>query len=250
MTSPLECRNLSMSYGGVRALSDVSCTFPAGTVTGVVGMNGAGKTTLMSVIAQHVRGARGEVLLYGRDIMGIKDFRAVRLGVAKTYQNIQLFSGMSVRQNLAVGQAGQHLLAVTAADVRRRGVARSGAGEELVERAADIVGLTRQLDLEVATLSYGHRKKVELARALVTSPRVLLLDEPSSGLSQAEVYELEVVIQRLRTLVDALVVVEHNFGLLFHTADRVLVLERGHQRFDGPIGSFSQPDQLRELFGI
>lgn len=247
----VEVRDLSVNYGGVRALDGVTCGFPVQSVVAVVGTNGAGKTTLFRAITQQVKSYTGEVLLDRRSIVGLKPHDVVRLGLAKTYQNIQLFGALSVFDNISMGVLGTCGYKWFSALFPTPGaLAAKRLLRESVEEIAQLLGLSEQLEKDVRELSYGYRKRVEVARALATRPRVLLLDEPSSGLSRAEVDELAELVENVRRNVETIVLIEHNLGLVLRCAERVVALDAGRVRFQGDTREFGTPDELKEIFGL
>lgn len=166
----LEIRNLTKAFGGVRAIDDVSLAFPSGSLSAVIGPNGAGKTTLFSIISGFQKPDGGRIVYDGGDISGEPPYRLARRGIARTFQIVQPFAGLTVRENIAIG---------THASYRGRSEALAAAGD-----IAQSVGLTAQLDTSAATLTVAGRKRLELARALAIAPRLLLLDIGASGMAQ------------------------------------------------------------------
>ena len=208
----LEVRDVTLRFGGIVALDGVSFEVEEGHISGLIGPNGAGKTTAFNVITRLYRPDSGEVLLDGSSILKAPAHKIVRKGVARTFQNIQLFRTMSVLENVLVGAHG-----------RGRKVGPAEALEVL-----DVVGLRERALFPAAALPYGIQKRVELARALVAKPRLLLLDEPAGGLNHEEVSELGVFIQKIRDDFDLTVLlVEHHMNLVMSISDDVNVLSVG-----------------------
>jgi branched-chain amino acid transport system ATP-binding protein len=215
----LEVRDVTLRFGGIVALDGVSFDVEGGQISGLIGPNGAGKTTAFNVITRLYKPDAGDVLLDGSSILRQPAHRIVRKGIARTFQNIQLFRTMSVLENVLVG----------AHDRGRK------AGESDAFEVLDVVGLRERAYSPAAALPYGVQKRVELARALVARPRLLLLDEPAGGLNHEEVSELGVFIRKLRDDFDLTVLlVEHHMNLVMRISDHVNVLSFGRKIADGP----------------
>jgi branched-chain amino acid transport system ATP-binding protein len=215
----LEVRDVSLRFGGIVALDGVSFDVDEGQISGLIGPNGAGKTTAFNVITRLYKPDAGDVLLDGSSLLKQPAYKIVRKGVARTFQNIQLFRTMSVLENVLVGAHG-----------RGRRVGADDALEVL-----DVVGLRDRALFPAAALPYGIQKRVELARALVARPRLLLLDEPAGGLNHEEVSELGVFIKKIRDDFELTVLlVEHHMNLVMNVSDHVNVLSFGRKIADGP----------------
>jgi branched-chain amino acid transport system ATP-binding protein len=205
----LSVENVTRRFGGVVALDGVSFDVPAGEIVGLIGPNGAGKTTAFNVITRLYRPDEGRVLFDGDDLLRTPVHRVVKRGVARTFQNVALWPTLSVLDNVKVG-----------AQARR--------GERSAEELLEYVGLSRLAYRPAAGLPFGTLKRIELARALASGPRLLLLDEPAGGLNHEEVGELGEFVQQLRTDFDATVLlVEHHMNLVMGISDRVYVLNFG-----------------------
>ena len=221
----IEVRDLRRSFGGVLALDGVSLTVAEGERRALIGPNGAGKTTLINVLAGEIPPMSGTVRLAGQDITRLRPWRRARLGLAHVYQRTELFAPLSARENVA--------LAVAA----RRGPYRMFRAPPPAEYAQadamlDRVGLAGRETVAVRALSHGERRQLELAVALAQRPRVLLLDEPTAGMSPAETARIAELIAGLdRTL--TIVIVEHDMDVVFRLADRVTVLHEGRVIADG-----------------
>ncbi|HSI97484.1 MAG TPA: ABC transporter ATP-binding protein [Gaiellaceae bacterium] len=215
----LDVRDVTLRFGGIVALDGVSFSVEEGQISGLIGPNGAGKTTAFNVITRLYKPDSGEVTLDGVSILKEPPHRIVRKGIARTFQNIQLFRTMSVLENVLIGAHG-----------RGRKV---GEGEAL--EILDVVGLRQRAHFPAAALPYATQKRVELARALVARPRLLLLDEPAGGLNHHEVAELGGFIQRLRDDFElTILLVEHHMSLVMRISDHVNVLSFGRKIADGP----------------
>ena len=214
----LEVRDVTLRFGGIVALDGVSFDVELGQISGLIGPNGAGKTTAFNVITRLYKPDAGEVLLDGSSLLKAPSFKIVRRGIARTFQNIQLFRTMSVLENVLVG-------------AHSRG---HKAGQKQALEALDVVGLRDRAHFPAAALPYGTQKRVELARALVARPRLLLLDEPAGGLNHGEVAELGEFIRRIRQDFElTILLVEHHMNLVMSVSDHVNVLSFGRKIADG-----------------
>ena len=224
-----EVSDLSLAFGGVRALDGVDFSVERGQVFAIIGPNGAGKTTILNVITRVFTPAAGRVVLDGLDITGLARHRVAAAGVARTFQNIELFEGATVADNLLLGRHrfdhGSVLAQVfNAGSVR----AREDASRERIEALIDFLDLAPHRNARVASLPYGVRKVVELARALATEPTLLLLDEPASGLNPEETRDLAFWIDDIRhELGVTIVMIEHDMSLVAEVADQVLAMNLG-----------------------
>ena len=207
-----------MRFGGIVALDGVSFDVEQGHISGLIGPNGAGKTTAFNVITRLYKPDTGDVLLDGSSLLKQPAFKIVRKGVARTFQNIQLFRTMSVLDNVLIGAHGR---------------GRS-AGEKEALEVLDVVGLRERALFPAAALPYGIQKRVELARALVAKPRLLLLDEPAGGLNHEEVADLGEFIRKIRDDFELTVLlVEHHMNLVMSISDHVNVMSFGRKIAEG-----------------
>jgi ABC-type branched-subunit amino acid transport system ATPase component len=238
-TPLLEARAVTVRFGGVVALDAVDFRAAAGVISGLVGPNGAGKTTLFGILSGLLRARSGRVLLDGVDVTRASPQRRARLGVARTFQRLELFGELTVRQHLVVAHRVRHK--------RDRSLARDLVGlgnrpspdeNEAVEAIIDLLALGDVVDRPVTLLPLGTGRVVEIARALATAPRIVLLDEPTSGL---DVHETERVASALRAARDqrgiAFVMVEHDVELVLELSDAVTVLDFGQVIAEGPPSS-------------
>jgi branched-chain amino acid transport system ATP-binding protein len=212
----LALEHARLRFGGIVALDDVSLEVPEGSIAGLIGPNGAGKTTAFNAITRLYRLDSGDVTFEGRSLRHVRPSRVVRLGIARTFQNLELFPHMSVLENVLVGAH------VSSRFRRERDVRR-----DALETLAD-VGIAEHAGRRAAGLPYGTLKRVELARALAARPRLLLLDEPAGGLNHAEVDTLGALISRLREERKlTILLVEHHMRLVMQLCDHVHVLDFG-----------------------
>ena len=222
-----------MRFGGIVALDGVSFDVEQGHISGLIGPNGAGKTTAFNVITRLYKPDSGDVLLDGSSLLKQPAFKIVRKGVARTFQNIQLFRTMSVLDNVLIGAHGR---------------GRS-AGEKEALEVLDVVGLRDRALFPAAALPYGIQKRVELARALVAKPRLLLLDEPAGGLNHEEVADLGEFIRKIRDDFELTVLlVEHHMNLVMSISDHVNVMSFGRKIADGTPAEVQADEAVVEAY--
>lgn len=231
----LEVSGLSLEFGGIKALSDVSFVIPKGIICGLIGPNGAGKSSLFNCVTRLYEPIRGQISFEGTSLLEVRPRGIVRLGIARTFQNLSLFGGLNVRENVLMGAHHRLRYGFCAAVLRsNRYVAEE---EQLHAEAEEILRALSLLEVAeslVADLPFGTLKRVELARALIARPKLLLLDEPAGGLTQAEVADLGDLIRNLRDTFDLTVLlVEHHMGLVMRISEHVVVLNFGIKISEG-----------------
>jgi branched-chain amino acid transport system ATP-binding protein len=234
VTALLRVSNVGIEFGGVRALQDVSFDVNADEICGLIGPNGAGKTTLFNAISRVYSVSTGTIAFAGRDITALPAHRIIGLGIARTLQNVGLFGALSVTENVIFG--AHHRLKPGFVNT----IFGRGAAIDTAEVDEEARGILRDLGLEPVAdhlaggLPFGTLKRVELARALMSHPRLLMLDEPANGLSHGEVDELSDLILRVRARYGLTVLlVEHHMRMLMRISDRVVVLENGIKIAEG-----------------
>ncbi len=233
----LEVSDVSVSFGGVQALTDVEMSVDRGQLTGLIGPNGAGKTTLFNIICGLQVADSGRVVFDGADISRTKPHKRARLGIARTFQRLEVFGSMSVRDNIRV-----------AVDVHRGWAAEATPPAETTEQILARVGLRDVADVLVAALPTGLARLVEVGRCLASKPHVVLFDEPSSGLSGEETTRFA---HLLRALVDdglAILLVEHDVELVMDICTQIHVLDFGKMIAVGAPGEIQQSDQVRQAY--
>ena len=230
----LELRGLTKRFGGLVAVSDVTFDVEAGELVGLIGPNGAGKTTLFHLITGFHRPTAGRVRFDGRDVTGLRPHALCRLGIARTFQIVQPFPGLSVLGNAAIGAFNR---------------TRDPAAARVAARAAlAVVGLDTQAEREARALTLPDRRRLEVARALATGPRVLLLDEAMSGLDPTEVSAITGLLRQLRGEGLTILVIEHLLRAIMALSDRVVVLDHGEKIAEGPPALVARDSRVVEAY--
>ncbi|MDO8914706.1 MAG: ABC transporter ATP-binding protein [Coriobacteriia bacterium] len=233
--SVLAIRQVTRTFGGLTALDGVSFDVHEGEIFSVIGPNGAGKSTLFNIVSGFDRPTGGSVAYQGRDITGVRPHALVRAGIARTFQNTQLFEELTVLDNVLVGMFPVTRAGMVSAALRLPHALREQRlATEEAQRLLRMVGLEEFASTPAADLPHGLRRLLEIARALATRPRVMLLDEPAAGLDSAETRELASLLYRVRDSGATIVVVEHDMGLVMEVSDSIVVLDRGRKIAEGP----------------
>ncbi|MFI6906142.1 ABC transporter ATP-binding protein [Nonomuraea sp. NPDC050394] len=238
VTAMLQVEDLSLSFGGLRVLDGLSFSVRPRGICALIGPNGAGKTSLFNCVSRLYRPAAGRIFVDGAEITSIRPHEAVRYGVARTFQNLALFPTLSVRENVLCGAQGRTRSGMLAAMIRTPATRREEArlGEEC-ERALAVTDLGAVADVPAGALPFGVQKRVELARAIMAAPRLLLLDEPANGLDTDEVGALSRMLRSIAAdLGVTILLVEHHIGMVVGLSDHVVVLDLGRKIAEGTPG--------------
>ena len=248
----LRVRDVAVRFGGIVALDGVSFDVAAGSIVGLIGPNGAGKTTLFNCLSRLYECDRGEIVFDGRSLLATPRHRIAGTGIGRTFQNVALFGSMTVLENVMLGAHSRSASGFLANALRLPGVRREEAA--IAAKAAsllELLGLARVAAVPVMQLPFGTRKRVELARALAAEPKLLLLDEPASGLNHEEVAELGRLIRALRERLRLTVLlVEHHMNLVMSISDWVVALNFGRRIAQGsPAEVRSHPELVKAYLG-
>ncbi len=240
----LAVRGLSKVFGGICAIDNLDMELARGQCLGIIGPNGAGKTALINVISGFYRADAGQLYFGGRELSQMKLHQIGRLGIARTYQNIRVFRRMTVLENVLVGVRGHARQPLRSfLDWRARKAERDNALAllrrfKLVERA----------DVAAGTLAYGEARRLEIARALATRPRLLLLDEPAAGMNEEETGRLVEDIRACRDLIEGMILIEHDMSLITALAERVVAMDNGRKIAEGSADAVLGDDRVREAY--
>jgi branched-chain amino acid transport system ATP-binding protein len=244
----LEARGVTKRFAGITALDDAGLQVDEGEIVGLIGPNGAGKTTLFDCIYGYLRPDEGDVTFAGSSLLGRRVHQRARLGIGRTFQRIELFTGTTVRDHLLVAERARHGTGGLLRDLLGRGGV-TGDERARVDAVLDLLGLADEADRPIEALSLGRARLVELGRALVIEPRLLLLDEPSSGLDGDETVAMGAVLRRVRDDRGvAVLLVEHDVGLVRAVTERLYVLDFGTLIAEGPTGAVLGDDAVRKAY--
>ncbi len=245
----LKTKDLCKFFGGLKAVNMVNMEVEKGQIFGIIGPNGAGKTTFFNLCAGTFPATSGEIWLDGKNITGYKPHMAAKVGIARTFQNIQLFQNTSVLENVAVGfhiHSSTNMLDAVLGNAKHKQTEKEiyEKGEALLER----LELSQYKDTMAKNLPYGIQRKVEIARALAISPKILLLDEPAAGMNPMETQELLVFVKKLNAEGLTVVVIEHDLKFIMNVCDHIMVLNYGEKLCEGTANEVQSNRQVQEAY--
>ncbi len=230
----ISVNDLTMKFGGLVAVSNVSFQVADGEIHSLIGPNGAGKTTILNMISGLYRPVKGSIIFNGQSIVGRSPHVIARLGIARTFQNIRVFEGLSILESIMVAQ--QIRTSVNLISTLLKTPAARREESDIVKkatRALEFVGLSHRKEMDAINLPCGQKRLMEIARALATGPKLLLLDEPSAGLNEKETLDLVELIGQLRKQGMTVILIEHNMRLVMNISDRISVLDHGDKIAEG-----------------
>ncbi len=242
---------LTKNFGGVRAVQEVSFGIPARSVYSVIGPNGAGKTTLFNLISGIYTPTSGSIRFNGDEVAGARPEVLARMGMSRTFQNLQVCMNMSALENVMVGSHLQLNQSFFGAMLRLPTIRRADVScRERCASLMEFVGVGKYVNSDASALSYGALKRLEIARALAACPQILFLDEPAAGLNQTETYEIETLIRKIADSGVAIVLVEHDMKMVMNVSNRILVLDYGKKLAEGSVAEVrADPDVIAAYLG-
>ena len=242
----LKINTVSKHFGGVKAVDNLDLQVESGEIYGLIGPNGSGKSTLVNVVCGVLKPTAGDVIFEGRSMAGQTPSTRLRNGIARTFQNIRLFGGLTVWQNLWVARNSTE--DIRSQSILRRWLGSGSALKKEIETVLEFSNLADKADVLASNLAFGEQRRLELARAVAAKPRLLLLDEPAAGMNQAEVAELEQRIRSLREQGITILLVEHVMQLVMGVTDRIAVLNFGSKIAEGSPNDIQENTAVQEAY--
>jgi len=242
----LEIKTLSKYFGGVKAVDNLDLQVERGEIVGLIGPNGSGKSTLVNLVCGVLKPTSGEVIFKGRSMAGQLPSARLKHGIARTFQNIRLFGGLTVWQNLWVARNSTE--DIQSQSILRRWLGSSTTLKREIETMLEFSDLADKADVPASNLAFGEQRRLELARAVAAKPQLLLLDEPAAGMNQAEVVELEQRIRSLRKQGITILLVEHVMQLVMGVTDRIAVLNFGSKIAEGTPNDVQENAAVQEAY--
>ncbi|GER94535.1 ABC transporter ATP-binding protein [hot springs metagenome] len=231
----LEVRQLTKHFGGIKAIEDVSFKIKEGDIVSIIGPNGAGKTTLFNCLTGIAIPTKGNIYFMNMEISNLPSHKIAELGIARTFQNIRLFSEMTVLENVMVSQHTRVKYGLISAIIRGGNYRNK---EQIITEKAfeylELVGLENYANTMASNLPYGNQRRLEIARALATEAKIILLDEPTAGMNPIETSEVMSLIKKIKELGKTIILIEHDMRLVMNISDRVIVLDHGVKIAEGP----------------
>ena len=245
----LEINNLNRSFGGLKAVNDVSFSVQADTIKAVIGPNGAGKTTLFNLISGNLPADNGNVLFNSTSISGLKPYQIAGLGISRTFQNIKLFPGMTALENVMIGRHVKSKAGFWAGMLNLPACRREE--NSIIENSLELLELleiAQFAHIDVSNLAFGQQRAVEFARALASEPKLLLLDEPAAGLNIYETAEIARLITKIQKKGITILLVEHDMSLVMDISDEIVVLCFGEKIADDPPAKIQQNPEVIQIY--
>jgi branched-chain amino acid transport system ATP-binding protein len=246
----LEVEKLEKSFGGVKAVDGISFSVEEGETVGIIGPNGAGKTTVFNLITGFYRANQGRILFYGKNITSLPPYRLPHLGIARTFQNLRLFSNLTVFENVLSAILRRDGYSIVASIFRTNNYfTGESKAEEKARGLIDFFQLTGKEDYQANSLPYGEQRRLELARALSLKPKLLLVDEPGAGMNPKEIQDLTQTLKEVKKKFSlTILIIEHQMGLVMNISDKVVVMDFGEKIMEGTPGEVKKDKKVIEAY--